>query len=49
MSANALAETLAGVDREGMPELHNRNHIREARNAVCDQHTPFGPLILGGA
>ena len=45
MSASALADTLKGVKEEGLPDLHGRNHIREARDATCAQVTRYGPLI----
>ena len=45
ISAKALADTLQGVKDDGMPELHDRNHLRQARDLVASQHTPFGPMI----
>ena len=45
MSASALSEVLQAVQDEGVPELHNRNHLREARNLQCSDPTPFGPIL----
>ena len=45
MSASALSDTLRAVRDEGLPELHNRNHLREARESVAMQETPFGPVV----
>ena len=45
VSASALADTLKGVQEEGLPELHGRNHLREARDLVATEKTPFGPII----
>ena len=45
VSASALSEVLDLIDREGVPDLHTRKQIREARNLQCSEITPFGPII----
>ena len=44
-SASALSATLDLIEQEGMPELHSRKDLRNARNLTCDDDTPFGPII----
>ena len=44
MSASALAAVLEAVDKEGIPDIHNRNALREARDEINDIHTPFGAI-----
>ena len=56
MSASALSETLHAIKDEGLPDLTSRHCMRESRDAVCNEHTPFGkvtqelelPLQQGG-
>ncbi len=45
ITANALAETLKAVEEEGLPELHNRNQLRESRDHIASETTPFGPIV----
>ena len=44
-SASALAATLDLIEQEGLPELHSRKDLRNARNLVCNDETPFGPIL----
>ena len=44
MSASALAAVLKVVEDEGIPEVHNRKTLQEARDSVNDAPTPFGPI-----
>ena len=44
-SASALAEMFALVEKEGVPELHNRKHMQESRDLICNEPTPFGPTV----
>ena len=45
-SASALSAMLELAEREGIPELHSRKHMRESRDQVCNEETPFGPVTL---
>jgi hypothetical protein len=45
VTASALAETLRGVQEEGLPPLHTRNQLRESRDLICTEKTPFGPIV----
>ena len=44
-SASAMSAILQDMARNGLPELSNRKAFREARNAVMDKFTPFGPTL----
>ena len=44
LSQNALSAVLKEARDVGLPELTNRNAIREARNSTCNTQTEFGPL-----
>ena len=45
-SASALPAMLELAEREGIPELHSRKHMRESRDQVCNEETPFGPVTV---
>ncbi len=45
VTANALAKTLRGVQEEGLPPLHTRNQLRESRDRICTEKTPFGAIV----
>ena len=45
VSASALAATLQGCKDEGIPDLVDRRSIRQARDLVCSERTPFGDII----
>ena len=44
VSASSLAAVLKEAKSEGIPELTNRNAIREARDNAVDVQTPYGKL-----
>jgi hypothetical protein len=44
ISANALAAVLDEVDREGLPEGHDRHNFASARELVANTDTPYGAL-----
>ena len=44
ISANALAAVLDEVDREGVPEGHDRHNFASARELVANTDTPYGAL-----
>ena len=44
-TAAALAAILIAVQKEGAPEIHTRNAMREARDNEASSATPFGPMI----
>ena len=44
MSASALSDVMKAVKAEGLPDLQGRNHLREARDHICAEPTPFGPI-----
>ena len=39
MSASALAAVLEAVDKEGIPDIHHRHALREARDEYSVQST----------
>lgn len=45
ISASALSELIADIEKHGLPDLHNRKHVKEARDATLSQHTAYGPLL----
>ena len=50
VSASALAAVLEEATRVGVPEVHNRDAVRESRDeelssATCATGEPHGPLI----
>ena len=44
LSASALSAVIAEGKLSGLPDLHDRRSIREARDAVLDDVTPYGPV-----
>ena len=46
VSQSALHAILAEVDRCGVPELHQRTHMREASRLALQQCSLYGPLLL---
>ena len=44
VSASSLAAVLKEAKSEGIPDLTNRNAIREARDDAVDVQTPYGKL-----
>ena len=44
VSGRALAAILDKVRRDGVPELHGRCHLQEAREIASYGDTPFGPI-----
>ena len=45
VSAAGLSAILQEVDKVGVPELHQRKHLQEARDAKVMQHQSYGPMI----
>ena len=45
MSASSLASILAEIKQQGVPDLHGRNHVRQARNAKLESHSAYGPML----
>ena len=45
VSAAGLSAILQEVDKVGVPELHQRKHLQEARDAKVMQHESYGPMI----
>ena len=45
VSVSALTSVLNAVEAEGVPEHHSRSHFREARDNICAEPTPFGPIL----
>ena len=44
VSASALSAVLLEAKESGIPDLHDRRDFREARDAVLDEATPYGPI-----
>ncbi len=44
-SAVALQEVMRAVQDEGIPELHSRDHMRQARDLENSDPTPYGPIM----
>ena len=44
-SAVALQEVLRAVQDDGIPELHNIDHLRQARDLENPAPTPYGPIM----
>ncbi len=44
MPASALAAILADVVRTGVPEVHERKAVQEARDLVADADTSYGRM-----
>ena len=45
MSASALAAVLDAVNEDDMPEVWDRDSMREARNMQCKTSGPYGPIL----
>lgn len=44
-SASAMSSILQDIAKHGMPELHNRQQLAEARDALIESATDYGQLI----
>mgnify|MGYP001065664329 CR=1 FL=1 len=44
-SASALAAMFDEIEKCGIPSLHARKNMRQARDQICNEATPFGPII----
>ena len=44
VSHSALSAILDEVQRSGVPEMHSRRHVRNARELIFDRATPYGHL-----
>ena len=44
-SASAMAAILKDVKQNGLPDLIDRNAIREARNDFVNEPTDYGPIL----
>ena len=45
VSQSALQEVLQHIDKDGLPALKNRNHMRQARKSILAEDTPYGKLL----
>jgi hypothetical protein len=45
VTAQALSAVLMVVQREGVPDAHNRSQMMHARNLQLEELTPYGPII----
>ena len=45
VTASALAAVLVAVQLNGVPDIHDRTGLREARDFQSYAHTPFGPIM----
>ena len=46
VSQRALSATLKDVKQHGLPELDDTKHIREARELLMNEKTPYGPISV---
>ena len=44
VSSSALSNIVKDIQQHGLPELHQRKHMQQARDARLDEHTGYGPL-----
>ena len=44
-SASAMAQILSDIKRNGLPELTDRNALREATNLVAAARGAYGPIV----
>ena len=42
---SALSQILREIEKDGLPELHGRAHMVEARKLILDYDTPHGKII----
>ena len=45
VSQSALAAVLEEVDKHGLPELHSRNHMKQATTLELAKLDAYGPLF----
>jgi hypothetical protein len=45
VTASALGAVLTVIASQGLPELHDRNSLREARDLQATASTPYGPIL----
>ena len=45
VSASALSKILAEVEASGVPELHSRDDMRDARHSMATRLTPYGAVL----
>lgn len=45
ISASALSEVILDIEKHGLPELHAKKHVQEARDSTVSEHTAYGPLL----
>ena len=47
-SGRAIAALMNDIEEfeDGVPTAHSRNTLYRARNTVCDELTPYGPLVV---
>ena len=43
-SQSAISQILKEIEKEGLPELHDRQHMREARKLVLGSDTTYGKI-----
>ena len=46
LSASALTALLDDVAKHGVPELHDRKHVREATRQLVDADTDYGKILV---
>ena len=46
VSQRALSATLKDVKQHGLPELDDTKHIRESRELLMNEKTPYGPISV---
>ena len=45
ISASALSGVILDIEKHGLPELHCKKHVQEAREITLRDHTAYGPLL----
>ena len=45
ISASALSELIQDIEKHGVPDLHGRKHVQEAREHTVRMHNAYGPML----
>ena len=45
ISASALSEIITDIEKNGLPDLHGRKHVKEARDFTLKAHDAYGPML----
>ena len=45
ITASALSEVIQDIELNGLPDLHSRKHVAEARDHTVKGYNAYGPML----